>query len=636
MTKKTLLLSVFFILFNGIIYIATELNKEQRIKLVLDDNIKTLQTHYEILLHTQEITALTIYQSTISEEKVLEIMSEARGLSQEKQAPLRDKMQKLLTSRYDRAKQKDVLQYQFIFPDNRVFLRMHKPEKFGDDLTEVREDFKYVNETKKPARVFTQGRTAHGFRNAFPLFDKKGNHIGAMEVSFSSDSFQWYLNHISRIHTHFLVDKAIFNAKTWLRDDLILQYFNSSESSKFMITLGDIHTKEKCIDENRLKLATIKDELDFKIKQGNIFAIYVKYSGEIEVVSFLPIKNLKEETIAWLVSYEDSPFIYTTLRGVTLIRTIMFFISIVLIYSIVLQLRSRAAIESKNKLLHDILNETDNIMFITDFKSVKFSNNRFKELINVASSRELNEKVKNNLATIFNNKDGYLHSGLLQENEDFSSLVERTSEDERVVRILDRDFEEKVFNISISRTNRNHEFLVTLSDITKLKAKQELTEKKAYFDGLTNVYNRNKFDEILEVEIQRSKRYSHPLSIAIIDIDKFKNFNDTYGHLIGDEVLILMANSVNKSVRTTDTFARWGGEEFVILFRDTLVEDAKVVSEKLKDTISKLSHHTAGSVTASFGVTSYREGDTSQSLFKRCDEALYLAKENGRNKVEVL
>ncbi len=98
----------------------------------------------------------------------------------------------------------------------------------------------------------------------------------------------------------------------------------------------------------------------------------------------------------------------------------------------------------------------------------------------------------------------------------------------------------------------------------------------------------------------------------------------------------MMAQSINKSVRKTDMFARWGGEEFVILFRDTDAQIAKIISKKLKGNIEKLTHQTAGKITASFGGTQYREGDTKDFIFKRCDEALYLAKENGRNRVEVL
>ncbi|MBC8238319.1 MAG: diguanylate cyclase [Helicobacteraceae bacterium] len=171
--------------------------------------------------------------------------------------------------------------------------------------------------------------------------------------------------------------------------------------------------------------------------------------------------------------------------------------------------------------------------------------------------------------------------------------------------------------------------------IEKVQAKRIETERKAYIDGLTGVYNRNKLDEIFKDEILRSQRYNNTLSIVLIDIDNFKSFNDTFGHLIGDEILIMMAQNVKIQLRENDIFARWGGEEFVILFKETSVAEAKIVSEKLRDKIQKTKHASAGSITASFGITEYIDGDTVKSILKRCDEALYRAKVNGRNRVEV-
>ena len=169
-----------------------------------------------------------------------------------------------------------------------------------------------------------------------------------------------------------------------------------------------------------------------------------------------------------------------------------------------------------------------------------------------------------------------------------------------------------------------------------VQEKQIATEQKAYYDGLTGIYNRYMFDKIFDEEINRAKRYSHEFSMALLDIDKFKNFNDTFGHLVGDEVLIMMAQTVNSHIRSTDTFARWGGEEFIILFKETAIEEAKIISQKLKDEIQKLQHQTAGSITVSIGITQYTKDDTSDSIFKRCDEALYIGKENGRNRIEVI
>ena len=142
--------------------------------------------------------------------------------------------------------------------------------------------------------------------------------------------------------------------------------------------------------------------------------------------------------------------------------------------------------------------------------------------------------------------------------------------------------------------------------------------------------------KIIVSEVKNAKRNQIPLSIAILDIDKFKEFNDNYGHLIGDEVLIMLADYIQGYIRETDIFARWGGEEFVILFRGINESQAKKVSDKIREHLLKLEHATAGHISASFGVTELKDDDTVETMFKRCDKALYKAKENGRNRVESL
>ena len=158
---------------------------------------------------------------------------------------------------------------------------------------------------------------------------------------------------------------------------------------------------------------------------------------------------------------------------------------------------------------------------------------------------------------------------------------------------------------------------------------------KAYHDPLTKIYNRAKIDEKLDYELDIFKRYKNKFCLVIIDIDHFKSFNDTYGHLIGDEMLISLAQTVNKTVRTTDTFARWGGEEFVVLLVNTNIIDARIAVKNIQNAIRTIEHKIAGKITASFGVTEVKENDMKDLIFKRADNALYKAKENGRNRFEI-
>jgi len=634
MTKKSkLFLVILFLIINFTSYMITTLFLNYNVSIVLKNDMNTLVTHYKLLLETQKTTSIAIYETTKHFDKAIEVMSQAKSANQKERAYLRNEFAKIIQPFYKIIKKKGVLQYQFVFPDNKSFYRAHKPTRFGDDLTNVRTDFKYVNKTHKKARGFVQGRVAHGFRNTFPLFNKKHEYIGAMEVSFSSDSFQWYLNKVSNVHSHFLVNKNIFDAKTWQRDDMVLRYDQCAEAKEYMITLGGIHTKEQCIDNNRIKLKPIRDEINTKIHLGNQFSSHVKYKGDIYVLSFFPIKNLQNETTAWIVSYEKSPIITSTLTNNIIVLIVVFFLSLFIIYSIYKQIVSRQKIqkqkvdlEKQHKFLNDIINSTNNIMFITDFKSIKFYNNKFKDIFN----------ENHCVLDVFLHQNGFLHKGLLQDDETFIDLVIKTPIKDRIVLIDDKNLEQIAFIISITKSENIGDYLVSLSDITKMKEYQLLTEKKVYIDKLTNVYNRNKFDAVFHDEIAYAKKYTSQLCIAMIDIDKFKNFNDKYGHLIGDEVLCSMAQTVNEHVRDTDIFARWGGEEFVILFKNISIERTKQITLKIKDMIQENTHPVAGQITASFGITQYIDGDTEESIFKRCDEALYLAKENGRNRVEVL
>jgi signal transduction histidine kinase len=342
MNRKIIITIVLiFIFINGVVYKVTDINSQQRVDMALDQNLKMLRTHYEILLHTQNIAAKTIYDSTINSKEFLRIFSQARDASEEQKVILRKQMQKLLYGKYKRAKTKGVLQYHFVFPNNIVFLRMDEPSKYGDDLTNTRYDFRYVNKTKKPIRGFTQGKISHGFKNVFPVFSKDNKYIGAMEVSFSSENSQEYLTNISHIHTHFLVNKDIYDVKTWQRDDLILKYSQSAEHKNLMITMTKEHTKKKCIVANKIKLEPIREFIDKKIALGANFSTYVEHHKHTDIFAFLAIKNMENKTIAWLVSYGKSEFIDYTLTGRIYVRVFTLIFSIIILYFVIQQIKDK-------------------------------------------------------------------------------------------------------------------------------------------------------------------------------------------------------------------------------------------------------------------------------------------------------
>lgn len=168
----------------------------------------------------------------------------------------------------------------------------------------------------------------------------------------------------------------------------------------------------------------------------------------------------------------------------------------------------------------------------------------------------------------------------------------------------------------------------------ELQRANAILEGQATTDFLTGISNRRRFVEILETVIARAERYGTSLTVIFFDIDYFKKINDTFGHQVGDRILAELAALVSSTIRSTDLFARLGGEEFVILLQDNGLKTGNDLAEKIRATIEKHSFPVVGEVTCSFGVAQYCHGDTVQHLVNRADEAMYTAKQNGRNRVE--
>ena len=332
-SKNIIILSISFIFLNLVIYFFTENNQNQRIELSLKNHIDKLKINYEILLHQQKLTANGIFESTVIKDDVLNIVTKAYETEDtKKRDDLRDDLYKLLKNKYKRMLKKGVFQFHFVFPDNEVFLRFHKVSKYGDNLTGIRTDFEYSNKTKKTITGFAQGRTEHAFRNVYPLINKNSKHIGAMEISFSSDSLQENFTLISKMHTHFLVNKKIFTIKAWERDDLILKYNQSAEHPDYMMTMTKMHTKKKCIDERKEKIKSILFDIDANIKKDKEFSLYTDNgNGEVLSLAFLPVySSIGNQILAWIVANEKDEFINISIKNTFYIRLTLFTILVIL------------------------------------------------------------------------------------------------------------------------------------------------------------------------------------------------------------------------------------------------------------------------------------------------------------------
>jgi diguanylate cyclase (GGDEF)-like protein len=193
----------------------------------------------------------------------------------------------------------------------------------------------------------------------------------------------------------------------------------------------------------------------------------------------------------------------------------------------------------------------------------------------------------------------------------------------------------QVFNLMVARLRKGREQLAAANEALTEKNKE--LEILSITDSLTGLYNRKHLMESLSGEIGRSSRYERPFALLIIDIDHFKKFNDTYGHLAGDEVLRKMGNVFQKSIRSCDYAARYGGEEFIIVMPEIGPDEGVKAAERIRGSVAKEKIDANGqavTVSISVGVASFPEhGDDAQGIISRADAALYQAKRRGRDRV---
>jgi diguanylate cyclase len=176
-------------------------------------------------------------------------------------------------------------------------------------------------------------------------------------------------------------------------------------------------------------------------------------------------------------------------------------------------------------------------------------------------------------------------------------------------------------------------------DMAALQRDLDEVRRESMLDPLTKIFNRKSFDEGLHRALSEAEATGEGLCLMLLDIDHFKNFNDTWGHQTGDQVLRLVAMTLKSNIKGKDIAARYGGEEFVAVLPSTDLEGAVIVADNIrkaiqnKDLLKRSTNEKLGRITASFGVAAFRPGDNATSLIERADRCLYAAKHAGRNRV---
>lgn len=297
------------------------------------------------------------------------------------------------------------------------------------------------------------------------------------------------------------------------------------------------------------------------------------------------------------------------------------------------------ALEAQKEFIQLILDISPIFIIIIKDKNITYLNKAF---LNFAGDKSIEDFTsgRSSIDRFFiQNEDLFYKDRIF--NDWINDVINNPEKEYKVLMVNEHNIKEKsriylLRAIKIPDALSNDRFLLSFTDITTIESERQLYFELAMKDPLTDIYNRLKFFDALNDQVERSQRYGHSLSLIMFDIDHFKKVNDTYGHPVGDYVLRTIADIVKKNIRKPDIFARYGGEEFVILLPDTGIAGAQDVAEKLRQDFEDYKFHDVGRVTCSLGVSELNIGEDVDLLIKKADQALYVAKQLGRNQVQTL
>jgi diguanylate cyclase (GGDEF)-like protein len=534
---------------------------------------------------------------------------------------LREELTTLLEPSFQRMRESSVKQLHFHTADSRSLLRMHRKDKFGDSLKGFRYSVELTNKRLQSSHGFEEGRIYNGFRNVYPLF-YRGEHIGSVEISFSFQAVRDTLHDIFGGNYSFIISKDTVDKKVLDRSEY---YIQSNLNSEFLFEKSLVKSKmfrsEELFDISNKLNEKLFEDVKENLQNRENFSKRVSLNGDYYLVNFLTIENLKEKVVAYLISYDRENFIEGEFYKFLSYVLIGDLIAILLIFLIINHTR-----KEELSFINSLLDNQNNLIFVKRRDEIIKANNRLLNFFGFSSLKEL-KNSNETICDFFLKEEGYLYKSDFDDKNFLIDKLLQNQESQFKVRMV--DYTTKVvrtFSINIAFLKEQYLYMIILSDITPNEFEKRFIEDKAFRDKLTGAYNRDKFDKDLKERILKQGMFS----LILIDLDKFSEINSDKGHMTGDKILMEFYHLIDFKIKKSDIVYRWGGEEFIIIVDDKML-DATKLAEKLRVIIETHRFYKEIKVNASFGVTEYRKFESVDDIMSRAEKALFTAKLSGRN-----
>ena len=473
----------------------------------------------------------------------------------------------------------------------------------GCDLSKIRQDIHQAIETKKPLISISTGQFDITLKSIAPIF--QGDHfLGLVEVSS-------HFNSITEILRKDGIESVVV-ADTYFKKQLKYSLGKSFINGYYV---SNLTVKKKFVEY--LRKHTIKNYYNnsYKVENGYLITSHLLKSNKQIIGAFIMFEKLSNIDLKRLDKF--------------MWHWLLFGLSVLFIIIIIANIGLYFITTKQKRYYKNILDSSNNIVLTNNGVRLTDANKTFFTYFNGYQSLEDFHQKESCIGDFFLQEEGYI-----QKEMDGVYWVEYLLEHQEQNNKVKIGIEgvEYYFLVSASMiSKRSVQMAIVLADITEQELYRYQLEEQTVTDPMTGIKNRRFYETKMHAEILRADRYAQPLSIIMLDIDHFKNVNDKYGHDAGDKVLIEYTKLIKSIVRDTDIFCRVGGEEFVIITPNTTASNAYKLAEKIRQAVEE--SKVVIPITMSFGVTQHKDAENKDTLFKRVDEALYEAKESGRNRV---
>ncbi|EQB39492.1 hypothetical protein M947_05720 [Sulfurimonas hongkongensis] len=613
-------------------YIQT--SQESVIQSATDKNLEFIRVANKSILETYMLVAQKSFYDTMRNREAMEILKRFKRVDESQKSLLRGKLFRLLYKEYEFLTKLNVRQIHFHTHDSKSLLRFHIPYQNGDSLKEARSSVRIANSELREVMGFESGKIYPAYRYVFPIL-YEGEHLGSVEFSISFEGIEKKLRAIFPAYTH----KIILDKKTSY-DKIFKEYrdfFTPSQlSSNYYLENPTISKLNKKISRDSFvqKLTNlVKSNKYFleKLNKKESFSLPIINDNKGCVAVFLNLKNIDNESAAYIVSYAPLDEITIIKKRYDFFKMIVVVVSLLLFALVVAIIIQMQKIKDETLKIQRFMNVQSSIVILTDGVRFSFANKKFFDFFNYKDIEAFLEHHECICDLFIRDKNFFSLSDVKKNEKHWVESLLNLPGRARVVLMFDSTMTPHAFSISINQYDANY-YIIDFADISDAMSEKLQLQKQVLKDTLTNAYNRAYFDKNIDSILQLNKKHNSFTAIIFFDIDFFKKVNDTYGHVVGDEVLKTLSDIVKADIRKDDKLIRWGGEEFIIVLAAKSIEEATKLAEHLRESIQEYKFDTIGLLTCSFGVSLCEDGDI-QKTIKEADERLYKAKETGRNRV---